>query len=190
MDCPACGNRNREGARFCDSCGATLDAPPAAEREETSPASAAADGAGAGGPGAPESIAHGRYRVERFLGRGGRKRVYLARDSEEDDREVAVAVYETEGIEETILARARREAQAMGRLGRHPHIVTVFDSGEEDRSPYLVSEFMPGGDVEGLLDAAPGRRLDSERAVAIAADICHALEHAHARGIVHRDIKP
>jgi predicted ATPase len=180
MDCPSCGNPNREGARFCDSCGALLEPDPA-------PPDATAD---ADAVPVPESVAAGRYRIERFLGRGGRKRVYLARDTEEGDQQVAVAVFETEGVEETVLARARREAQAMRRLGRHPHIVAVYDTGEDDRSPYLVSEFMPGGDVEGVLEAATGRRLDPDRAIAIATDVCRALEHAHTRGIVHRDIKP
>jgi class 3 adenylate cyclase len=181
MDCPSCGNANREGARFCDVCGARL------EPAEAPPDTGVVD---ADRTPVPESVADGRYQVERFLGRGGRKLVYLARDTHDDDRQVAVAVFETEGVEETVLARARREAQAMGRLGRHPHIVAVYDTGEENGSPYLVSEFMPGGDVEGLLRAAPNRRLEPERAIAIATDICRALEHAHSRGIVHRDIKP
>jgi predicted ATPase len=184
MKCPSCGNRNREGARFCDSCGAPLEAPegdaPGAEpeRDATAPPTDI-----------PESIADGRYRVERFLGERGRKRVYLARDTE-GDRQVAVAVFETEGVEETVLARSRREAQAMRRLGEHQHVVTVFDAGEADGKPYIVSRFMPGGDVESLLDSARGRRLPVERALEIGADVCRALEHAHARGIVHRDLKP
>src|SRR5262249_12737907 len=95
-----------------------------------------------------------------------------------------------EGVEETILARARREAQAMERLGAHPHIVRVYDSGEEEGRPFIVSEYMPGGDVEGMLDASDGRRLDPEWAVAVGVDVCRALEHAHGRGIVHRDLKP
>ena len=140
-------------------------------------------------PDAPEVIA-GRYHVEGFLGRGGRKRVYRARDTEAENREVAVAVFETEGIEETVLARARREAQAMGKLGEHPHVVRVLDSGEEDRVPYIVSEYVGGGDVAGVLEDSEGRRLDIDRALAIAIDVSRALEHAHSRGIVHRDLKP
>ncbi|MCD6015404.1 MAG: hypothetical protein K0R41_32 [Geminicoccaceae bacterium] len=178
MRCPSCGNLNRPDARFCDYCGTRLEAAP-----EPQPAAA-------GPPAdAPEVIA-GRYRVEGFLGLGGRKRVYKARDTEADDREVAVAVFETEGLEETLLARARREAQAMGKLGEHPHVVRVLDSGEEGRIPYIVSEYVGGGDLAGTLDESDGRRLEIDRAIAIAIDVCRALEHAHARGIVHRDLKP
>ncbi len=180
MRCPSCGNENREGARFCDSCGAAFEAPPPVE------AGGEADPAGNG---LPESFGGGRYVVERFLGEGGRKRVYLARDGE-SGREVAVATFSAEGMDEAILARARREARAMRRLGDHPHVVAVYDSGEDDGNPYIVSQFIPGGDVARLLAETEGGRLEIERAVAIADDVCRALEHAHSRGIIHRDLKP
>jgi len=74
----------------------------------------------------PTSFANGRYQVKRFLGEGGKKRVYLAQDTLLD-REVAFAL-----ISRT---RITREAQVMGRLGSHPHIVTVFDLGDIDSPP-------------------------------------------------------
>ena len=182
MRCPQCGNENREGARFCDSCGAVLEAPGTAEASaREADESRVRD--------LPGTLAAGRYRPERLLGRGGRKRVYMARGVE-DGESVAVAVFETEGVGEAVLARARREAQAMGRLGAHPHIVGVIESGEDPDGPYIVSEHMPGGDVAGLLAGADRHRLDPEQAVAIAVDVCRALEHAHGCGIVHRDLKP
>src|SRR5215218_7246409 len=167
MKCPSCGNLNREGAKFCDGCGAALER----VAQSTAPGADAAPGGPNGDGELPATVGSGRYRVERFLGRGGRKRVYLARDTAED-REVAVAVFETEGVEETVLARARREAKAMGKLGEHPHIVSVYDN------------------VEELLDSTPGRKLEIDRTLRIAADVCRALEHAHACGIIHRDLKP
>ncbi len=179
MRCSECGNVNRPDAQFCDSCGARLQL--RAEPPPAAPEAAPAD--------APELIA-GRYRVEGFLGRGGRKRVYRARDTESADCEVAVAVFDTEGVEETVLARSRRETQAMRKLGEHPHIVRVLDSGEEDRVPFIVSEYVGGGDLAGALEEADGRRLEIEQAIAIAIDVCRALEHAHSRGIIHRDLKP
>src|SRR4051794_15715885 len=177
MRCPSCGNENREGARFCDSCGADLSAAPAAAEPRS----------GALPEDAPAEIA-GRYRVLRFLGQGGRKRVYLSDDTA-TGTEVAVALFDTEGVGASIQARARREAEAMRKLGDHPQVVPVLDTGEDAGNPFIVSSYMPGGDVESLL-AAAGGRLDVERAVEIAADVTRALEHAHARGIVHRDLKP
>src|SRR3954471_5102336 len=101
MRCPSCGNENREEARFCDSCGAELLADASADqpRAEALPADV------------PTEIA-GRYRVRRFLGQGGRKRVYLSDDDVRGDQ-VAVALYDTAGVGAAIQARARREAEAM-----------------------------------------------------------------------------
>ncbi|MCH8818468.1 MAG: protein kinase, partial [Chloroflexi bacterium] len=101
----------------------------------------------------PTSFAGGRYEVKRFLGEGGKKRVYLAHDTLLD-RDVAFALIKTEGFDDTSKERITREAQAMGRLGTHPNIVTVFDLGTEGDSPFMVTELMGGGDVEGLLEAA------------------------------------
>jgi class 3 adenylate cyclase len=126
--------------------------------------------------------------VRRFLGQGGRKRVYLSTDTT-TGAEVALALYDTAGVGAAIQARARREAEAMRKLGDHTHVVTVLDAGEDDGNPFIVSIYMPGGDVQGLLTAAGGH-LEVPRAVEIAADVTRALEHAHARGIVHRDLKP
>jgi class 3 adenylate cyclase len=178
MRCPSCGNENREGARFCDSCGAELVAE-SAPRDEVRAEPLPAD--------VPSEIA-GRYRVKRFLGQGGRKHVYLSDDTA-TDTEVAVALFDTEGVAAAIQARARREAEAMRKLGDNPHVVTVLDTGEDDGNPFIVSRYMPGGDVQSLLTVAGGR-LEVRRAVEIAADVTRALEHAHSRDIVHRDLKP
>ena len=72
----------------------------------------------------PTSFASGRYEVKRFLGEGGKKRVYLAHDAQLD-RDVAFALIKTEGLDEQARQRINREAQAMGRLSSHPHFVTV-----------------------------------------------------------------
>ena len=100
----------------------------------------------------PTSFANSRYQVKGFLGEGGKKRVYLAQDTL-PDRKVAFALIETESLDDVSRIRITREAQAMGRLGSHPHIVTVFDLGEHQGQPYMVTELMGGVDnvKEGVL---------------------------------------
>ena len=137
----------------------------------------------------PTSFANGRYQVKRFLGEGGKKRVYLAQDTLLD-REVAFALIKTEGLDDVSRTRITRESQAMGRLDSHPHIVTVFDLGQEVDQPYMVTELMGGGDVEGVIEDAPDHRLPLEQAINIAKETSRGLEFAHSRGIVHRDLKP
>ena len=174
--CPSCGTSNPREQKFCDGCG--LPVASAAGAPATRPSHAL-----------PISFAGGRYRVKRFLGEGGKKRVYLAHDTRLE-RDVAVALVKTEGLDEAGLARVRREARAMGRLGDHPNVVTVYDVGEEDEQPYIVSQYMGGGSVDDLLQHAERRRLPVEQALRLAEQICGALEHAHARGVIHRDLKP
>ena len=137
----------------------------------------------------PTSFANGRYQVKQFLGEDGKKKVYLAHDSLLD-REVAFVLIKTEGLDEAGRSRIQREAQAMGRLGSHQYIVTVFDLGQEQDQPYMVTELMGGGDVEGLIEKAGDHRLPLEQAIKIAQETCRGLEFAHGRGIVHRDLKP
>ena len=170
-NCPSCHAPNREGARFCDACGATLagSSPPRQPQ--------------------PETFADGRYEVLRFLGEGARKRVFLARDNRLD-REVAVAAVKTEGLDEIGIQRVRREAKAMARLGDHPNIVTVHDISEEQGNPLIVSQYMAGGSLAELLDKAEGRRLPVDDALRIAGEVARALDHAHGAGVVHRDLKP
>ena len=136
----------------------------------------------------PTSFAAGRYQVKNLLGEGGKKRVYLAHDSTLD-REVAFGLIKSEGLDETGRQRILGEAQAMGRLGAHPHIHTVFDLGDEAGEPYIVTELM-ASDVEIAIEEAEDQHLSLERAVEIAGQVCLGLEFAHSKGIVHRDLKP
>jgi len=137
----------------------------------------------------PTSFGGGRYAVKRFLGEGGKKKVYLAHDMKLD-RDIAFALIKTEGLDAAGRTRIAHEAMAMGRLGGHPHIVTVLDIGDEGDQPFLVAELMGGGDVEGLIEKAESHRLSLDRTLRIADEVCRALEHAHANNIVHRDLKP
>jgi class 3 adenylate cyclase len=124
----------------------------------------------------------------RFLGEGGRKRVYLARDTRLH-REVALALLKLEGLDESGIVRAHRETDAMARLGDHPNIVTIHDIGEEDGQLFVVSQFMAGGELSTVLRQAGGR-MPVDDVIRVAREISKALEYAHALGIIHRDIKP
>ena len=203
MLCPSCGYDNPEDATFCGECGSSLRQELACTNcgRNNPPETKFCHGCGqrlAEAPApiptptptrTPTAFAAGRYQVKRFLGEGGKKRVYLAHDTRLD-RDVAFSLIKTEGLDASGLARVRREAQAMGRLGSHPHIVTVHDIGDEDRQPYIIQEFMEGGSVQDIVDQAPDQRLPIDQSLQIAAEVCQALQHAHDRGIIHRDVKP
>jgi tetratricopeptide (TPR) repeat protein len=137
----------------------------------------------------PASFANDRYQVKKFLGEGGKKKVYLVHDTLLD-RDVAFALIKTEKLDDATRSRVSREARAMGRLGDHPNIVAIYDMGEHEGQPYIVIPVMPGGDVEGLIEQAPEHRLPIEQALGIAKAICRGLEFAHGKGVIHRDIKP
>jgi tetratricopeptide (TPR) repeat protein len=172
--CPQCGQANPQGGKFCDTCGQSLIEP---APETPSPSVM------------PTSFANGRYQVKKFLGEGGKKKVYLTHDKVLD-RDVAFALVKTEKLDDATRKRVSREAQVMGRLGDHPNIVAIYDMGEQEGQPYIVIPVMPGGDVESLIEKAPEHRLPIGQAIGIAKAVCRGLQYAHAKGVVHRDIKP
>jgi tetratricopeptide (TPR) repeat protein len=136
----------------------------------------------------PTAFADGRYVVDKFLGEGGKKKVYLAHDKVLD-RDIAFALIKMDGLDDVGRTRITREAQAMGRLGTHPNVVAVLDIGEHEGQPWMVNELLGGGDVEELIEGADGG-LELGRSLEIAIDTCRGLQFAHQKGIIHRDIKP
>jgi predicted ATPase len=137
----------------------------------------------------PASLASGRYLIRRPIGQGGQKKVYLARD-DRLDRDVVIALLKTDDLSAESVPRLTREAQAMARLGSHPNIVTVYDIGDEDGRPFIVSQYVEGGSVADLLKGADKHRLPFDQVIRIASQICQALVHCHSQGIIHRDLKP
>jgi eukaryotic-like serine/threonine-protein kinase len=124
----------------------------------------------------------GRYRLRRRLGSGGFATVWLAHD-ERLDRQVAVKILARERI---VGGRFEREARAAARLA-HPGIVTLYEAAVDDEGAYLVSEHVHGSTLEDLL--AEGRLSDRD-VLRIGVALCDALAHAHAQGVIHRDVKP
>ncbi len=133
-----------------------------------------------GSPGA--RLILGRYRMERRLGAGGFGVVWLAWD-EKLEREVAVKVIPRERGEGE---RLEREARAAARLN-HPGIVAIYELASDEHDVYLVSELVRGRTLAELTRAGAIADRDVAR---IGIALCEALEHAHARGVIHRDVKP
>jgi tetratricopeptide (TPR) repeat protein len=130
----------------------------------------------------PGTILRERYRLDSELGRGGMGTVFRATDLELR-REVAVKILSATSQTSDGRERLVREARAAAALN-HPHIVTIHDVGEASGFPFLVMELVQGPRL------SQARPTDVARVVAIAAQICDALEHAHSNNIVHRDLKP
>ena len=130
-----------------------------------------------------ETLAAGRYRIERTLGHGGMAVVYLAHD-EELHRRVAVKVLaEHLAGDDNFRTRFLQESKLAGRLS-HPNVVQVYDAGETKGSPYIVMEYVPGDTI------AQRGKLSHLEAVPLALQACAGLQHAHNAGLVHRDVKP
>jgi tetratricopeptide (TPR) repeat protein len=124
-----------------------------------------------------------RYRLERPLGHGGMASVWLATD-ERLDRQVAVKVLsDTLAHDDEYLDRFQREAHVAAGL-QHPNLVSIYDFDAGDR-PYLVMEYIPGGDLAERVEAG-----DVPDAESLARELLSALRHIHAAGVLHRDIKP
>ncbi|HUM02461.1 MAG TPA: serine/threonine-protein kinase [Thermoanaerobaculia bacterium] len=137
----------------------------------------------------PERI--GRYEILRVLGKGAMGVVYLARDPQ-IERELALKTIRFDHAEgsfnpEEAKARFLKEAKISGRL-QHPHIVTIFDVGEDGGMLYLAMEYVPGGSLSQRL--ADPDSLSLYDRVRVIAEVAEALGHAHERGVLHRDVKP
>ncbi|MGB9886254.1 MAG: protein kinase domain-containing protein [Moorellales bacterium] len=132
-------------------------------------------------------ILGGRYRITEPIGSGGMAVVYKGEDILLN-RTVTVKILRDQyASDQAFIRRFRQEAQAVARLS-HPNIVSIYDVGEEGSYHYLVMEYVPGGTLKDLIrDRAP---LPVGEAIGYLLQLLEALEHAHANGIVHCDIKP
>ena len=128
-----------------------------------------------------------RYKIEEKLGGGGMSVVWKAYDLVLD-RSVALKVLRPEmSDDEEFIGRFRREAQSVASLS-HPNIVNIYDVGEDGGLYFIIMELVDGETLRDKLRAEG--RLPVDEALRIAQQICEALAHAHARRIIHRDIKP
>lgn len=132
----------------------------------------------------------GRFILERQIGTGGMARVFLGRD-EVLERPVAIKILNPGHGGTDISTRFRREGRTAARLS-HPNIVQVFDAGEDEfegrEASYIVMEYISGGDLKALIDEKGP--LPNDELARLGAEVSAGLAHAHASGVVHRDIKP
>ena len=176
--CPSCSTEYEDdGLRYCGRCGFDLRRAAANDRE------------GSGGIVDPliGTVVDGRYRVLAKIGHGGMGAVYRVEHLAMSKQAAMKVLHPTLGGEAELIARFRREADAVSRLS-HPNTVQVFDFGRTPRFVYLVMELVRGEDLGTILrrdGPLPWRRVR-----AIVAQVCEALAEAHEAGIVHRDLKP
>lgn len=137
-------------------------------------------------PLAPGTVIAGRYTLEEELGRGATAVVWLATDAQ-GDRPVALKVLHEELAEPSVRERFAREARRTAEF-THERILPVLDTGDANGTPFFVQPYMSGGTLRGRLRRE--RQLSIEETVRIGRDLARALAHAHARGYVHRDVKP
>jgi len=138
-------------------------------------------------PPAPGRRLGGRYRIDAPLARGGMATVWRAHD-ELLGRAVACKTLHPElAHDEALRVRFRQEAVAAAGI-EHPNVVSVYDTGEDDGTAFIVMELVEGESLRQRLDRVGA--LDPATAGAIAGQVAIALAHAHAQGVVHRDVKP
>ncbi len=129
----------------------------------------------------------GRYEIIDLIGEGGMALVYKANDRLLN-RIVAVKVLRPQfAVDLQFVERFRREAQAAASLS-HPNIVNIYDVGQDDKTHFIIMEYVEGKNLKDIIiESAP---LPVDQVVNIGIQICRGLEHAHAKNLIHRDIKP
>lgn len=138
----------------------------------------------------PREIIGAKYRVIRLLGRGGSGRVYEAENTWTGRRVALKLLNPPDEVScSDALPRFRQEAQAASRM-HHPNIVDVLDMGIDPtlRRPFIVQEFLEGRDLATVMSVEGALSVETSRAVIL--PVMRALAYAHARGVIHRDVKP
>ena len=214
--CPACGASIGVGATICGSCGALFSGPTgtivvdsastivttgggastSAASANSSAASTTPGGTTTGGTPVEnadrlrariQQAVGDDFRIVELLGRGGMGIVFRATETALD-REVALKVLALDPLlAPEAYERFEREAKLAARLD-HPNIVPIFSVGRRESVAFYTMRLVRGGSVEEMLDVR--RRFEYDHAVAILKDVAAALDYAHGRGVVHRDIKP
>jgi len=176
MFCPSCGNWNRATLAACGVCEQALpelQQEPFERPDDDITRLRRATG--------------NRYRVRRRIGGGGMADVYDAEQSQLGRRVVIKVLHPHLARDPEIVERFKREAEAAAKLV-HPHVCAILDYGATDDVVYIVMPYLEGGSLADAIQR--GRTVEPVRAASVAAQIACALDYAHRRGVVHRDVKP
>ena len=180
MDCTHCHTPMPDEARFCFSCGSDLSG--GGVKTVVRPRDVTAE--------LQDRLTHvlaGRYNVQKLLGAGGMGAVFLAEDLTLE-RTVAIKVLPPDmSRDERVVARFQQEAKTAAKLD-HPNIIPIHRVESESGLHYFVMKYVTGRSLDSMLE--PGQPLPVPFAMRVLAEAAAALGHAHARGVVHRDVKP
>jgi serine/threonine-protein kinase len=204
MFCTRCGKKNVEGVRFCYACGHDLtQSTPPESMPSALPSGAdaagesvgdmdltlmqAAEGAAAGLE--PGTRIGGRYRIERKLGQGGMGSIYLATDERLELLVALKFINPALWQSQSAYRRFIKEAKVCLNL-THPNIVRVHFLDEWEGQAYLALEYLEGQTLRAFLDNQQGKPLEWKTVSAMMQQLLGAVGYAHARGVVHRDLKP
>lgn len=192
MVCPLCNHPNADELLQCENCSTPL---PMSDQtlgtgmgsEWSAPADDVVVAAATIKPLTAGTVLGKRYEIIRMLGQGGMGAVYQAHDRELD-RQVALKVIRGDmAANQEILKRFKQEL-ILARQITHKNVIRIFELGQADGFKFITMEYIEGEDLQSLLKRK--KKLASEEAASIIAQVCRALEVAHAEGVIHRDLKP
>ncbi len=180
ITCPNCQSENASDAAFCNKCGSKLELVEGVFSPQTKTLQTPVKDLVAG------TIIAEKYKLIEELGRGGMGVVYLAEQIAPVKRKVAVKIIKLGMDTKQVMARFEAERQALAMMD-HPNIAKVFDAGTtETGRPYFVMEYVKGISITEYCDT---HRLNNRERLELFQEVCKGVQHAHQKGIIHRDIK-
>jgi eukaryotic-like serine/threonine-protein kinase len=191
MVCPQCSFANRETSAQCEKCATPLqlsDQTLSTGVEGWSlPVGDVVVSADTHAPLNPGTILGDRYEIIRLLGQGGMGAVYQARDRELD-RLVALKVIRADMAANPQVLKRFKQELILARQITHKNVIRIFDLGQAEGIKFITMEYIEGEDLQCLLRRE--QKCEPTEAANIIAQVCRALEAAHAEGVIHRDLKP
>ncbi len=193
MKCPSCSKELAEDSRFCSGCGSLIQAVAVGSltQEPTaaipSPAPAPAQVSTPQARFVPGTVLSERYRIVAQVGRGGMGEVYRADDLRLGQTVALKFLPVLRGKNPDDLAQLHREVRIARQIS-HPNVCRVFDIGDADGVPFITMEFVDGEDLASLMKRIG--RLQPDKSIQLAQQLCAGLAEAHSFGVLHRDLKP